>query len=309
MTELERIKRVIYEKNNLELKNEWLKLCIQEIKNRGRSTDNELEEKVWNQVLNVQLSACSNPSIKFENDENGVSKPIIPKEGVLLEVVDVMDVGVSNYRLWEEIKSRIEEKKRIEQISLIQNMEARSRLMDAHQLRLNNLENSDDFDEIEEEEIENAFNKTGGNKNKDYQSNDYTEKLSKVNGLSRGMLKLLLTDGSTVLSAIELNRVSHIDVELPLGTKVFLKRLNLLPPQNILVLDNNLVVIGGKPACYSKLTLYNRLCVLLGKPVDLEPENTSENINITRDNNSTDMIGQEIVDISDIDMDFSDIEY
>ncbi|PVU86884.1 hypothetical protein BB559_006353 [Furculomyces boomerangus] len=183
-------------------------------------------------------------------------------------------------------------------------MEARSRLMDAHQLRLNNLENSDDFDEIEEEEIENAFNKTGGNKNKDYQSNDYTEKLSKVNGLSRGMLKLLLTDGSTVLSAIELNRVSHIDVELPLGTKVFLKRLNLLPPQNILVLDNNLVVIGGKPACYSKLTLYNRL-----KPVDLEPENTSENINITRDNNSTDMIGQEIVDISDIDMDFSDIEY
>ncbi|OLY80383.1 hypothetical protein AYI68_g5520 [Smittium mucronatum] len=227
-----------------------------------------------------------------------------------------MDVGISKFRLWEEINNKVEENKKFSQINLIKNIETRSILLNAHnQNRIASNSSdpySEEYNDVENLENENLEFEKKSTDNSNFHS-EQDVNLSKINGFSRSMLKVILTDGVKIISALEKTRVPDFHIELPIGTKVLIKKIEFMKPVNLLIIDPSWVILGGNPPAYSELSLYNRLCVSLGKEIVKEnselfnhyrkKQNTSQMIKSHKPKKSYQNFENEFIDLSDIDFD------
>ncbi|KAJ2701875.1 tudor domain-containing protein 3, partial [Coemansia spiralis] len=184
----------------------WLEQCIAHIEAElGDGTRLHLEVQVrlvLEQLLSAEIGEACCPVLSVDAGSGCVSG-LPGGPGAFLQVQEVMDVGVSKHAMWEAVR----EKEDYEQRGI----------------RPSYLPDLDDGDGGGVFTV--SGTQHGGAAAADADGDGDGERKPKI---PRGMLKLVLTDGRTRLSALETAPVPQLDVELPVGTKVLVSSGQLL---------------------------------------------------------------------------------
>ncbi|KAJ2846388.1 hypothetical protein IWW36_004377 [Coemansia brasiliensis] len=233
----------IRKRYNVVLRPEWLDRCADHIKaelerqNVSATHTLHLEAQtrlVIEQLLHSDISESCFPTLITDGNSNQVSK-LPDGSGVLLQIQEIMDVGVSKHAMWEAIR----EKEDFEQRGIRPSY----------------------LPVLEDEDNNGVFaantQSTAAQPPATEASEAQGERKPKI---PHSMLKLVLSDGCSRIHAIEQTPIPQLSVELPVGTKVVVRSGKFLQPTNILCLDaQNIQVLGGTPAQYQQFTLRSRL--------------------------------------------------
>ncbi|KAJ2346574.1 hypothetical protein IWW50_006142 [Coemansia erecta] len=227
----------------------WLDKCAEHVEAElatasnapaGQSLHLEVQTRlVIEQLLNSDISESCFPSLTADSASNRVSR-LPGGPGVLLQIQEIMDVGVSKHAMWEAVR----EKEDFEQRGI----------------RPSYLPALDDGDG----DSSGVFTANTQGPATQGPPDDVDANGDRKPKIPRAMLKLVLTDGSTRISALELTPIPQLNVELPIGTKVLVKSGHFLQPAAVLSLDaGGIQLLGGAPAQYKQFALRTRLESLL----------------------------------------------
>ncbi|KAJ2085800.1 hypothetical protein IW138_006111 [Coemansia sp. RSA 986] len=161
------------------------------------------------------------------------------KASVAGQLSDIMDVGISKHAMWEAVREKEDFEQRGIRPSYVPTTEE------------------------DDQEQSGVFTATGTqNRASQAPTAGSVDEMpgERVPKIPRNMLKLVLTDGRTQLSAVELIPIPQLDIGLPVGTKVLVRSGQILEQTGLLCLEQGSVqVLGGSPAQYQQHTLKKRL--------------------------------------------------
>ncbi|KAJ1822040.1 hypothetical protein LPJ56_000974 [Coemansia sp. RSA 2599] len=259
MIDREGVTSGIKRKYGVTLRPSWLEQCAAHIEAEmqriaaeqpGHAGIQHLEAQtrlVYEQLLHSEISASCHPTLEVDPSTATVTRipPGSPGGGVLLQIQEIMDIGVSKFSMWEALK----EKEDFEQRGIRPSYLAPA------------LDNDDDDDDGGA----GVFTAQGT------QTQAGTGAAGDAAGereprIPHGMLKLVLTDGKARFPAIEMVPVPQLSVELPIGTKVLVTagQVLLQPTGTLCLRPDGVQVLGGAPTQYQELTLRSRIESILG---------------------------------------------
>ncbi|KAJ2210666.1 hypothetical protein EV179_006072 [Coemansia sp. RSA 487] len=193
---------------------------------------------VFEQLLHSEISNSCYSSLDVSST-NGRVTSLPSHPGVLLQVQDIMDVGISKHAMWEAVREKEDFEQRGIRPSYVPTTEE------------------------DDQEQSGVFTATGTqNRASQAPTAGSVDEMpgERVPKIPRNMLKLVLTDGRTQLSAVELIPIPQLDIGLPVGTKVLVRSGQILEQTGLLCLEQGSVqVLGGSPAQYQQHTLKKRL--------------------------------------------------
>ncbi|KAJ1795935.1 hypothetical protein LPJ59_004053 [Coemansia sp. RSA 2399] len=239
----------IKKKYGVSLRPNWLEECISHIETElrqssgGTATQNQrlhLEAQVrlvFEQLLHSEISNSCYPSLQASS-ANGRVAALPSHPGVVLQIQDIMDVGISKHAMWEAVREKDDFEQRGIRPSYVPTTE-------------------------DDDQEQNGVFTAMGTQNRAGGSDEMPEE--RMPKIPRSMLKLTLTDGRTRLSAVELVPIQQLDIGLPIGTKLLVRSGQILEQTGVLCLEQGSVqVLGGSPAQYQNYTLKKRLESHLG---------------------------------------------
>ncbi|KAJ2548580.1 hypothetical protein EV175_004776 [Coemansia sp. RSA 1933] len=236
----------IKKKYGVSLRPTWLEECIGHIEaelHQNANSSGSLQGQrlhleaqvrlVFEQLLHSEISNSCYSSLQ-SNPENGRITSLPRHPGVLLQIQEITDVGISKHAMWEAVREKEDYEQRGIRPSYVPATEE------------------------DEQEQNGVFTATGTQSKPSNSANEVPgERMPKI---PRSMLKLTLTDGQTRVSAVELVPIQQLDIGLPIGTKVLVRSGQLLEQTGLLCLgQGSIQVLGGSPAQYQKHALKKRL--------------------------------------------------
>ncbi|KAJ2598277.1 hypothetical protein GGF39_002717 [Coemansia sp. RSA 1721] len=241
MIDREGVTNGIKRKYGVTLRPSWLDRCATHIETElQQQTDDHgpmqhLETQirlVYEQLLHSEISASCHPTLETDPATATVVRMPGPP-GVVLQIQEIMDIGISKFAMWEALK----EKEDFEQRGIRPSYMAPE-------------ENDDNDSGV----FTAQGTQTTGSTQQDVVDGEREPKIP------HGMLKLVLTDGKTRFSAVEMQPVPQLSALLPVGTKVLVGAGQILQPTGTLcLLPGNIQVLGGSPAQYQEFTLRSRI--------------------------------------------------
>ncbi|KAJ2180650.1 hypothetical protein IW139_006366 [Coemansia sp. RSA 353] len=238
----------IKRKYGVSIRPQWLEKCVEhveaELANASNASDAhnlhlEVQTRlVIEQLLNSDIGESCIPALTVDNNNQVNRLPGTPY--TFLQVQEIMDVGISKHAMWEAVR----EKEDFEQCGI------RPSYLPALD------EDGDDSSGVFTANTQaNTQGSAAHAPNDDVDANG--DRKPKI---PHGMLKLVLTDGRTRISALELTPIPQLNVGLPIGTKVLVKGGQFMQPTGLLSLDaDGIQLLGGAPAQYEQFTLRTRL--------------------------------------------------
>ncbi|KAJ1728144.1 recQ-mediated genome instability protein 1 [Coemansia biformis] len=246
------IAAAIKSKYGAQVRQPWLEQCVAHIDTElgaaggpGSESRLQLEAQVrlvLEQLVSSEIGDSCYPVLRVDAG-SGCVCGLPAGAGVLLQVQEIMDVGVSKHAMWEAVREMEDYEQRGIRPSYLP--------------------------ELDDGEGGGVFTVSGtqhgGPQAAGTDGDQEGERKPKI---PRGMLKLVLTDGQTRLAALETEPIPQLDVGLPIGTKVLVSSGQLLAPTGVLCMESTgIQVLGGAPAQYQQCTLRRRLeTVLRGGP-------------------------------------------
>ncbi|KAJ1662159.1 hypothetical protein IW140_003436 [Coemansia sp. RSA 1813] len=240
----------IKKRYGISLRPNWLEECISHIETELRQSSNGATQQdqhlhleaqvrlVFEQLLHSEISNSCYSSLDVSST-NGRVTSLPSHPGVLLQVQDIMDVGISKHAMWEAVREKEDFEQRGIRPSYVPTTEE------------------------DDQEQSGVFTATGTqNRASQAPTAGSVDEMpgERVPKIPRNMLKLVLTDGRTQLSAVELIPIPQLDIGLPVGTKVLVRSGQILEQTGLLCLEQGSVqVLGGSPAQYQQHTLKKRL--------------------------------------------------
>ncbi|KAJ2369369.1 recQ-mediated genome instability protein 1 [Coemansia sp. RSA 2611] len=228
----------IKRKYGVSVRPQWLEKCAShieaELANNASGAHLEVQTRLAiEQLLHSEISESCFPVLAVDSQQQVTRLPA--GTGAFLQIQEIMDVGISKHAMWEAVR----EKEAFEQRGVRPSY-------------LPDLDDDNDSSGVFTASTQN--NATQAPPESGQASGEREPKIP------HSMLKLVLTDGQTRVSALELTPIPQLHVELPIGTKVLVKSGRFLQPTGVLILDaSGIQVLGGAPAQYKQFTLRSRL--------------------------------------------------
>ncbi|ORX66744.1 hypothetical protein DL89DRAFT_269780 [Linderina pennispora] len=206
----------------VQLNPSWLTHCLHHINNDMAGTSNLHIEAQIRLVVEQLLNSEIGESCQATLSADLQARQFLNPPGAFLQIQEIMDIGVSKFAMLEAVRAK-------------EDYEVRG-------MRPSYLPPLDEDEEAN----------TG-------EAAEPVEPVDQEPKLPRGMLKLMLTDGRTRFSAVEMAKIEQLHVELPIGTKVMVSGGKLMP-LGVFQLELGCVkVLGGAPPQYAQFTLKQRL--------------------------------------------------